>query len=490
MRRVTIVIAVFSLLLALALPVMAQDQTIVEIAAGNDDFSTLVAAVTAADLAETLSGDGPFTVFAPTNDAFETALDELGLTLDDVVGDIDLLTSILTYHVVAGEVFAADLSDGQRVATVNGATFVVNLDDGASITDSAGRSTNIVATDIDASNGVIHVIDSVILPPSQTIVDIAAGNDDFSTLVAAVMAAELAETLSGEGPFTVFAPTNEAFTSTLNELGLTLDDIAGDPDLLTSILTYHVINGSVYSSDLSDGLEAATINGATFTVNISDDGVTLSDGMSREITVVATDIEGTNGVIHVIDEVILPPMQEESASSDDMMGGSTIAEIVIAGSEGGDSDRDGFSYLLAAVQAADPSVLEALSSDGSLTVFAPNNQGFINLTAALGLTPKQLLSSQNEAILTQVLLYHVVPGEVRAADVVGLPNGSSVYTLLPDSQNAFAVYFDSAGNPYLNNGVNLVATDIEASNGVIHVINDVLVPQCVLQTLSGEGSCG
>ncbi len=324
----------------------------------------------------------------------------------------------------------------------------------------------------------------------QTIVEIATNNDDFATLVAAVAAADLVETLSGDGPFTVFAPTNDAFARSLNELGLTLDDVVGDIDLLTSILTYHVIDGSVYASDLSDGLEAETINGATFTVNISDDGVTLVDGMSREVNIVTTDIEGTNGIIHVIDSVILPPMEAEMDSSDESMASETIADIVIAGSEGGNSDRDGFSYLLAAVQNADPSVLAALSGEGSLTVFAPTNQGFINLTAALGLTPKQLLSPQNEAVLTQVLLYHVVPSETWAADVVGLPDGSSVSTLLPDTQNAFAVYFDSTGTPYLNNGVNLVATDIEASNGVVHIINDVLVPQCIQQTLTGEGSCG
>jgi len=491
MKRFIGSLSILVLVLSLVLTVSAQDENIVEIAVGNEDFSTLVAAVTAADLVETLSGEGPFTVFAPTNDAFTAALGELGLSAEDVLGDTDLLTGILTYHVVEGEVFSGDLSDGMRVTTVNGATFVVNLsDEGASLTDSMGRTVNITTVDIEASNGVIHVIDNVILPPSQNIVEIAVGNEDFSTLVAAVTAAELVETLSGEGPFTVFAPTNDAFTMALGELGMELSDVVGNTELLTSILTYHVVDGKVFSGDLSDGMEVTTLNGATFTVNIGDDGVTLTDAAGRVVNVAATDIEGTNGVIHVIDNVIVPPMEAapEETASESM--GNTIADIVIAGSEGGNDDREGFSYLLAAVQNADPAVLEALSGEGSLTVFAPNNQAFINLTAALELTPAQLLNSDNEALLTQVLLYHVIEGEVRAEDVLGLADGSVVPTLLQDDQNALVVYFNSAGNPYLNNGVDLVATDIEASNGVIHVINDVLLPECVVETLAGEGACG
>ncbi|MGJ3237211.1 MAG: fasciclin domain-containing protein [Anaerolineae bacterium] len=490
MKHLSLMVTALLVWVAFVMPVTAQEETIVEIAAGNDDFSTLVAAVTAADLAETLSGEGPFTVFAPTNEAFTAALDELGLTLDDVVADVDLLTSILTYHVVSGEVFSGDLSDGMRVTTVNGATFVVNLsDESASLTDSAGRTVNITAVDIEASNGVIHVLDNVILPPSQNIVEIAVDNDDFSTLVAAVTAADLAETLSGEGPFTVFAPTNEAFTAALDELGLTLDDVVADVDLLANILTYHVVSGKVFSNDLSDGLEVTALNGASFTVNITDEGVTLTDGLGRVVNVVATDIEGTNGVIHVIDNVIVPPA-EEAEEEETAAATGTIADIVIAGSEGGNADRDGFSYLLTAVQNANPAILDALTGEGPLTVFAPNNQGFINLAAVLGLTPAQLLSPQNQGILTDVLLYHVVAGEVRAADVVSLPNGAVVPTLLQDTQNAIIVSFNSASAPFLNNGVNLVTTDIEASNGVIHIINDVLVPQCIFDTLAGEGACG
>jgi len=182
--------------------------TIVDVAVGNGSFNTLVAAVTAAELVETLSSDGPFTVFAPTDDAF-AALPEG--TVEGLLEDIPSLTSILTYHVVSGKVESGDLTNGP-VPTVNGADVEINLDDGVKVNDS-----NVVIADVQACNGVIHVIDAVLMPPTPeaapepdeecdlgSIVDVAVGNGSFNTLVAAVTAADLAGTLSGDGPFTVF----------------------------------------------------------------------------------------------------------------------------------------------------------------------------------------------------------------------------------------------------------------------------------------------
>jgi uncharacterized surface protein with fasciclin (FAS1) repeats len=290
-------------------------ETIVDIAAGNPDFETLVAAVTAAELGETLSGEGPFTVFAPTNEAFE-ALPEG--TLDTLLepANKDQLAGILTYHVVAGAVMAADLSDGQEVETVQGGILTVGIDgDAVTLTDENGATVNVTATDIEASNGVIHVIDGVVTPASGdaeggeeaagTIVDVAAGNPDFETLVAAVTAAELGETLSGEGPFTVFAPTNDAFAALPEGTLDTLLDPA-NKDQLTGILTYHVIAAEVMAADLTDGQVVDTVNGATFTVNIDGDAVTLTDAAGNTVNVVATDVDASNGVVHVIDGVLLP----------------------------------------------------------------------------------------------------------------------------------------------------------------------------------------
>jgi uncharacterized surface protein with fasciclin (FAS1) repeats len=292
----------------------AESSTIVDIAAGNDSFSTLVAAVQAAELVETLSGEGPFTVFAPTNEAFE-ALPEGALEDLLLAENKDTLTGILTYHVVAGEVFAADLSDGQEVETVQGGILTVGIDgDAVTLTDEMGNTVNIIDTDIEADNGVIHVIDGVVMPAGDemaegeamgTIVDIAAGNESFSTLVAAVQAAELVETLSGEGPFTVFAPTDDAFAA-LPEGTVDTLLLPENKDQLTAVLTYHVVAGKVMAADLSDGQEVETVQGEILTVNIDGDSVTLTDATGNTVNVVDTDIEADNGVIHVIDGVVLP----------------------------------------------------------------------------------------------------------------------------------------------------------------------------------------
>jgi len=292
------------------------DLTIVSVASDNEDFSTLAAAVKAASLVETLSAKGPYTVFAPTNEAFDAL--PAG-TVDELLKpeNKDQLAAILTYHVVEGEVMAADLSDGQEITTVQGGTLTVGIDgDKVTLTDENDNTVNIVKTDIDAGNGVIHVIDGVVTPKADdagteetasagTIVDVASGNDDFSTLVAAVTAADLGETLSGEGPYTVFAPTNEAFAAL--PAG-TVDELLKpeNKDQLAAILTYHVVEGEVMAADLSDGQEITTVQGGTLTVGIDGDMVTLTDESGATVNVVATDIAADNGVIHVIDGVVTP----------------------------------------------------------------------------------------------------------------------------------------------------------------------------------------
>lgn len=272
----------------------APTQTIVEIAAGNKDFSTLVAAVKAAGLAETLSGKGPFTVFAPTNAAFAKLPEGTVETLLKPENK-EKLAAILTYHVVGAKVMAADVTPGY-VGTVNGEKLSLTASKDGVKVDGA----NVVATDIVGTNGVIHVIDSVILPgTNKSIVGIAAGNDDFSTLVAAVKAAGLVETLSGDGPFTVFAPTNAAFAKLPEG---TVESLLKpeNKSKLAAILTYHVVPGKVMAADVKAG-KVKTVNGKEFTISVSGGTV-----MVDKAKVVATDILGTNGVIHVLDSVILP----------------------------------------------------------------------------------------------------------------------------------------------------------------------------------------
>ena len=293
--------------------------TIVDVAVGAGSFETLVAAVQAAGLVETLSGDTQFTVFAPTDDAFAAALDSLGITAEELLGDTETLTSILTYHVVPGVVPSSDVVtlDGQSVATVNGAEVMISVDGSTVMVDGA----TVVAVDVEASNGVIHVIDSVLLPPAPeaaeemteesmepesmvgTIVEVASDAGAFNTLLAAAEAAGLVETLSGDAPLTVFAPTDDAFATALEALGLTAEELLADTETLGSILTYHVVAGEVDAATAIslDGQSAPTVNGAEINISVVDGMVMINDA-----TVVQPDVEASNGIIHVIDSVLLP----------------------------------------------------------------------------------------------------------------------------------------------------------------------------------------
>jgi transforming growth factor-beta-induced protein len=285
-------------------------QTIVEIAAADERFSTLVAAVQAADLAETLSGEGPLTVLAPTNDAF-AALPEG--TLDSLLlpENKQQLTDILLYHVVPGKVMAADVAgmDGQMADTaLEGQQIAIKVDMGNVYLN---ENTQVIITDIEASNGVIHVIDSVLLPPSaegaassseMDIVETAMSDERFTTLVSAVQAAELVDTLKGEGPYTVFAPTNDAFAA-LPEGTLDTLLLPENKQQLTDILLYHVVPDQVMAEDVVGLSSAPTALGPEATITVEDGRVFLNDNAE----IIVTDIETSNGVIHVIDAVLLPP---------------------------------------------------------------------------------------------------------------------------------------------------------------------------------------
>jgi len=280
-------------------------QTVVDIAVASDDFSSLETAVVTANLAETLSSEGPFTVFAPTDAAFgelDAALLNDLLTNPD---SLPALTNILTYHVVAGRVTSGnlglDLGAILRGEVINGYVETVN---GSTLRIEAtpfgimiNGSTMVDVADIEASNGIIHVIDSVLLPPSD-IVDTAV-SAGFDTLVAAVQAANLESALRAEGPYTVFAPTQEAFAALGEE---TLNNLLNDPDTLGNILLYHVVDGDIYASEVAPG-PVTMLNGDVATISLSDEGGLMIEGAN----IIATDVTTSNGVIHVIDSVILPP---------------------------------------------------------------------------------------------------------------------------------------------------------------------------------------
>jgi len=273
------------------------DGTIVETAVAAGNFKTLVAAVQAAELVDTLNGKGPFTVFAPTDEAF-AKLPKGTLEMLLKPENKAKLAAILTYHVVPGSVKAADVVKLKNAATVQGQRIDIKVNAGKVMVDGA----NVVATDVACSNGVIHVIDTVILPVDGTIVDVAAKNGSFNTLVAAVKAAGLVETLSGKGPFTVLAPTDAAFAKLpAGTLEMLLKP--ENKKQLVDILTYHVVPGvAAYSDQVVKMSQLPTVLGTPITVTVTDGKVRLNDS-----NVVATDVEASNGVIHVVDTVILGP---------------------------------------------------------------------------------------------------------------------------------------------------------------------------------------
>jgi uncharacterized surface protein with fasciclin (FAS1) repeats len=283
---------------------------IVELASSNSDLSSLVAAVQRAGLVDALSdASANYTVFAPTNDAFATFLTANNFaTVDDV--PVDVLANILLNHVIGAEVMAADVTTGYVNTLATYGTTTSNID--MFINTATGvvinGSSSVITTDVDASNGVVHVVDAVIGIP--TVPTFAAANPDFSILVEALTRSDLStnyvDFLSAEGPFTVFAPNNAAFAALLDELGASsLSEI--DPAILETVLTYHVAIGNVLAGDLQEGMMVTTAQGDSFTVSLAS-GAKITDGSGRETNIIATDLQGSNGVVHAVDRVLLPQL--------------------------------------------------------------------------------------------------------------------------------------------------------------------------------------
>jgi uncharacterized surface protein with fasciclin (FAS1) repeats len=299
-------------------PIVTAPGSIVETAQATPSLSTLVAAVQFAsdndDLVNLLASPGTLTVFAPSNAAFDALAVELtgtpGATGADLLTPANkpLLRSVLKYHVLATTVTAAGIPFGKPITSAEGSVFKIDAGSPPTITDGRNRLAKITATDIEASNGVVHLIDKVILPADKNIVQtaqaLAAGNPgEFGILVEAVVAADLATTLSGPGPFTVFAPTDAAFAALLAELGVTKSALLANKPLLTKVLTYHVVPGRVFKADVPVGAPIGTVQTGTFSISA---GLEITDARNRTSKIVGTDTLTSNGVIHVIDKVLLP----------------------------------------------------------------------------------------------------------------------------------------------------------------------------------------
>jgi uncharacterized surface protein with fasciclin (FAS1) repeats len=401
--------------------------TVVDIMVHSADNSILETAVIAADLVDALSAEGPFTVFAPTDEAFgnlpEGTLETL---LEDPTGE---LAQILLYHVAGVKALSNELSDGQEVMTLNGKTVTVELMDGHVYINGA----KVTMADIEADNGVVHVINAVLLPPSNTVVDIIVNSVDHTILETAVIEAELVDALSAEGPFTVFAPTDEAFGNlpegTLETL---LEDPTGE---LAQILLYHVAGAKALSNELSDGQEMMTLNGKSVVVELMDGHVYINGAK-----VTMADIEADNGVVHVINAVLLPP--------------TSAAEFI----EGNPS----LSMLENALKQT--GLWELLEEIAPFTLFAPSNDAFENMDDE---NEQATLKSVNDN-LEDILKYHLVSNIAFSDDLF---DGQELTTL---QGNTLRVNVESE-NVFINDA-RVTGSDNAFQNSVVHIIDAVLIP--------------
>lgn len=430
---------------------VAQEMNIVETAIETDFLSNLVTAVVEAGLDTTLSGDGPFTVLAPTNTAFAEFMSANGWTSISEIPDA-ALEQILLNHVIAGEIMSSDLvASGSGYASTfadgaggNKMSIYFNTNDGVKF----NGISEVTTPDIMASNGIIHVVDKVIGLPD--IVTFATANPDFSTLVSALTdltpATNFVDVLSGGGPYTVFAPVNEAFNA--------LSAIPEESEL-TQILLNHVIDSAISSTDLVSlgsgytNTMATTPGGENLSLYFNTNSGVSFNGMSN---VALADVVAANGIIHAVDAVITLPTIATFATSNPAL--ATLVDVLAYA----DSGTPTVPYI---------DTVSDLSS-GPFTVFAPTNDAFGNLLTELNITA---LTDLDTATADAVLLYHIVNANVQSS---GLPNGT-VTTFggnLTADNNAFTL--TDANGRVTNIITSLV--DIQGINGVVHVIDQVLLP--------------
>jgi uncharacterized surface protein with fasciclin (FAS1) repeats len=417
--------------------VLLPSTTVVDIALGDQtNFSILTSAVVKAELLPALTNPlSKLTVFAPTNTAFANALTALNISANDLLNS-PALADILTYHVLGASVLSDSIKNGQVVTPLNS-------DNTLKLTktttgDVFVNQAKVTAANVAADNGLVHVLDAVVLP-NETVVDIALDDQtNFSILTTAVVKAELLPVLTN--PFaklTVFAPTNTAFVNALDALDLTADELLNSPEL-ADILTYHVLATEVASANISNGQIVTPVN-AENTLKLtktSNGSVYVNQAM-----VTTANVSAENGIVHVLNAVVLPA--------------ETVVDIAL-------NDQTNFSTLTAAVVKAE--LLPALSDPfASYTVFAPTNTAFNNLATALNTDLNGILALPN---LSDVLLYHVLGNDVlstelTAGPVTALNNKTLTVTVSPSVKI---------------NDADVTTADVVADNGVVHVINKVLVP--------------
>ncbi len=426
--------------------------TIVDIAASSDDFETLTSALQATGLDATLSDhNGEFTVFAPTDDAFELLGED---TINALLQDPDTLSEILTYHVLDSEVGSAAAigAAGTTVMTVNGASIGLSLSGDSLLVNTA----TVTTTDIMADNGIIHVIDAVLMPPKESeqptmnIVETAVEAGSFTTLAAALQATNLIAALSDETQmYTVFAPTDAAFAMLGQQ---TIDTLLANPDVLKEILLQHVIGVEVdaVTAYSLNGQQAETLSGNMIDIMIDSSTDTLKFGGA---TITMTDIKTTNGIIHVLDAVVVGDVQIPAPAQSIM----TVAEA-----------NGNFTSLVAALQTT--GLNETLADmEREFTVFAPTDAAF----EKLGQDTIAALFADADA-LSNILLYHVIADATIQSDAaISVANSDTPEVTMANGQKVMLSIKN--GMLYINDS-QVTMANVSAENGVIHVLDTVLLP--------------
>lgn len=436
--------------------------TIVDVAVSDGNFTTLVAALQATGLDATLDDETQtFTVFAPTDDAFALLGEDV---INGLLEDTETLSDILTYHVIGSSVEASAAIGlaGSAVEMVNGDMVGLSLSGDNLLVNTA----TVTATDIVTDNGIIHVIDAVLMPPAEkgeptaNIVDTAVAAGSFTTLVAALQATGLDATLADESAmFTVFAPTDDAFALLGDE---TIATLLANPDVLSSILLQHVVGAEVDSitAYTLNGMQATTASGAMVDIAINTETDMLTVG---GVNVVTKDIYTTNGIIHVIDAVIIGDVEVPSEMS-------TVVDVAV--------ENGSFTTLVAALQATGLDAVLA-DPDTDFTVFAPTDAAF----ALLGQDTIDALLADPDT-LSNILLYHVISGSKIMSDAaISVANSSENTVTTANTQMAALSLSD--GTLFVNQSA-VSATDVMADNGVIHVVDQVILPPAEKGTPTGS----
>ncbi|WP_298506606.1 fasciclin domain-containing protein [uncultured Maribacter sp.] len=436
------------------------------------------------------------TVFVPTNNAFESLFSSLegysSLSDFDSLEKKIILAKIVKHHIINGEaLMSKDLSTGIKLVTESKEEFSITIDGDIFITDETAALAKIIKKDQQAINGVVHVIDEILVPESvlsqliteKSILELVSENSELSLLNEAIAKAGLTNALSTDGPFTVLAPSNAAIEQLFNLLGdnfNSFNDFNGlvEIEILKRILLYHVAQGKMTINELPVGSLPTLLEGDTVEVIDSGTGFVFGDASEINANLVLENIEASNGIIHVIDKILIPAEVQEFLDSINVVNKKSLKELV--------EENENFSFLKRALTIT--GLLGTLDQDGPLTVFVPSNESFSGLLPLLGgaLTTIEDFDTIAEInLLRDILLYHIHNGELLSADL--LPG--DVTTL--SGENKLKVVSTQEGYGLVDAtklAADILVADVKAKNGIIHTIDRVLLPQSIIDDLASQAN--